>query len=316
MESPTGEYGRRDIAVVYFISNTLSVSGRMRRAIRRAEAQFVGETVTCRKATDIKDYPAFFDGLAPEDSVVLLGGDGTLNYLINAIDPEQIKNPVYTCKAGTGNDYMRDMLDNRVKDGTLYRINDTLVNLPVAEIDGKTYRFLNNCSFGIDGRVCSLMDDLKAKGHKRLNYTVLAAWLLFVYKPVSADVTVDGETRHFDNVWLAPTMNGRFFGGGMKMAPEQDRMSDKVTFGTFSCKNRLLTMLIFPQIFSGAHVRRTKYITMLEGNDIEVSYSEPRDAQMDGEVVRDVTSYRVHKEKDTEEVRQKAEDEAFAALFS
>lgn len=280
--------------MVYFISNTLSVSGRMRRAIRRAEGQFAGQEIIHRQATEIGDYTAFFASLAPEDSVVLLGGDGTLNYLVNAVDASAIHNPVYSCMAGTGNDFLRDVLDNKVADGMLYRINDALRNLPVAEVNGKTYRFLNNLAFGIDGEVCTVADDLKAKGWKRLNYTLIAAWLLLRYRPVTTDITVDGEKRHLENVWLAPTMNGRYFGGGMKVAPGQDRFSDKVTFVAFSCRNRLKTMFLFPRLFPGTHTSRPE-VTILSGHEVEVTYAEPRDVQMDGEVVRGVLSYRVRK---------------------
>ena len=280
--------------MVYFISNTLSVSGRMRRAIRRAEGQFAGQEIVHRQATEIGDYTAFFASLAPEDSVVLLGGDGTLNYLINALDVSAIHNPVYSCMAGTGNDFLRDVLDNKVSDGMLYKINDALGNLPVAEVNGKTYRFLNNLAFGIDGEVCSVMDDLKAKGWKRMNYTVLAAFLLLRYRCPDADVTVDGRSLHLEHVWLAPTMNGRYFGGGMKVAPGQDRFSDQVTFVAFSCKNRLKTIFLFPRLFPGTHVSLPE-MTIISGHNVEVRYSEPRDVQMDGEVVRDVLSYRVRK---------------------
>ena len=55
------------------------------------------------------DYPSFFGGLAPEDEVVLVGGDGTLNYFINALDPAAIKNNVYLLGAGTGNDFLHDI---------------------------------------------------------------------------------------------------------------------------------------------------------------------------------------------------------------
>ena len=36
-------------------------------------------------------------------------------------------------------------------------------------------------------------------------------------------MTVDGKTEKFRNVWLAPTMFGRFYGGGMIPTPEQNR---------------------------------------------------------------------------------------------
>ena len=37
------------------------------------------------------DYPEFFAGLTDEDEVVLIGGDGTINYFINHVDIEALK---------------------------------------------------------------------------------------------------------------------------------------------------------------------------------------------------------------------------------
>ena len=37
------------------------------------------------------DYQKFFDELDPNDEVVMVGGDGTINYLVNACDTDNIK---------------------------------------------------------------------------------------------------------------------------------------------------------------------------------------------------------------------------------
>ena len=49
------------------------------------------------------DYQAFFDGLNEEDEVVFVGGDGTVNYFVNAVDTGSIKNKVWLKTSGTGN---------------------------------------------------------------------------------------------------------------------------------------------------------------------------------------------------------------------
>ncbi|MBQ6035823.1 MAG: hypothetical protein IJL43_00790, partial [Lachnospiraceae bacterium] len=40
------------------------------------------------------DYSTFFSGLEKEDEVVLVGGDGTVNYLVNHVDCETLENNV------------------------------------------------------------------------------------------------------------------------------------------------------------------------------------------------------------------------------
>jgi len=236
------------------------------------------------------DYPAFFAGLKEEDEVVLIGGDGTINYLVNHIDPARIKNNVYLFGSGTGNDFLNDINE---KTGKEILLNPYLVNLPTVWVKGKDYKFINNMSFGIDGYVCEEADRIKAKTpNKKINYTTIAVkGLLFKFKPRHVWLNVDGKDYEFDNVWLAPTMHGRYVGGGMMIAPAQDRMSDSLTVIIYSCRSRLKSLKIFPLIFEGKHVEHKDVVSVFTGRKVHVRFSHPCAAQIDGETILNVTEY-------------------------
>ena len=69
---------------------------------------------------------------------------------------------------------------------------------------------------------------MKAAGKTDINYAGIAIkGLLFKYKPRNAVVTVDGVTKTYKKVWLSPTMQGRYYGGGMIPTPNQGRLSDR-----------------------------------------------------------------------------------------
>ena len=53
---------------------------------------------------EIDDLKAFFDTFSADDEVVLIGGDGTLNVVLNKLRGYDIKNNFYLYKGGTGND--------------------------------------------------------------------------------------------------------------------------------------------------------------------------------------------------------------------
>ena len=237
------------------------------------------------------DYPAYFKKLAPEDEVVLIGGDGTLHYFINAMKGTELKNKVYLLGAGTGNDFLNDI---ERKPGEEVLLNPYLTNLPTAYVNGRDELFINNMSFGIDGYCCEVADQIKAKNpQKKINYTAIAIkGLLFGFSPRHAEVTVDGVKYKFDHAWLAPTMKGRFCGGGMMLAPDQDRFSDKLTVVVYYCPLRLKTLIAFPSIFKGEHVKKTNMIKVITGNEVEVRFSRPCAVQIDGETVLNVTEYR------------------------
>ena len=236
------------------------------------------------------DYAEYLRRLEPEDEVVLIGGDGTLNYFINAIKGMEIKNNIYLLGSGTGNDFLTDI--DRLP-GEEVLINEYLTNLPTVRVNGLEKLFINNMGFGIDGYCCEVADQIKEKTPQvEINYSGIAIkGLLFHFKPCHATITVDGQIHEFDHVWIAPTMKGRYYGGGMKMAPDQDRFSDKLTVVVYHCRSKLKALMAFPSIFKGEHVQKTDMVSIFTGNDITVKFSRPCAAQIDGETVLNVTEY-------------------------
>ena len=118
------------------------------------------------------DYEKFFNDLKPEDEVVLVGGDGTLNHLVNYVDCSKIKNNIYLLANGTGNDFMNDIEEPLDKEAL---INKYLVDLPVVKVKGREYKYLNNMSFGLDGYCCEEADIIKEKRpNKKINYALIA----------------------------------------------------------------------------------------------------------------------------------------------
>ncbi len=236
------------------------------------------------------DYTEFFAGLGPDDEVVLVGGDGTINYLINHVDTDKIENNIYLFGNGSGNDFLNDINE---KPGREILLNPYLKNLPVATVKGKEYKFIDNMSFGIDGYCCEEADRIRAKKpNKKINYTNIAIkGLLYAFKPRHAWIEVDGREYEFDDVWLAPSMKGRYCGGGMMLAPGQDRSSDKLTVIVYMSKSKIKSLRNFPLIFEGKHVELTDMVKVIEGKKIHVRFSEPCAVQIDGETVLDVTEY-------------------------
>lgn len=236
------------------------------------------------------DYEEFFGGLNLDDEVVLVGGDGTINYLINHVDVDKIPNNIYLFGNGTGNDFLNDIGEVPGKEILL---NPYLENLPVATVKGKEYKYINNMSFGIDGYCCEEADRIKAKKpNKKINYTSIAIkGLLYAFKPRHAWIEVDGKEYEFDNVWLAPAMKGRYCGGGMMLAPGQERGDDHLTVIVYRSNSKLRSLKNFPLIFEGKHVALTDMVTVLEGKKIHVRFSEPCAVQIDGETILDVTEY-------------------------
>ncbi len=266
----------------YYLVNPLSNNG------MKVNETFEGEMIDAVKT----DFKAFFEGLKENDEVVLVGGDGTINYLVNHVDCGKLKNHVYLYANGTGNDFLKDIGGEAGKEVLL---DPYLINLPVVKVNGIERKFINNMGFGIDGYCCEVADQIREKTpNKKIDYPSIAIkGLLFHFKPCHAWVTVDGKKYEFDNVWIAPTMKGRYYGGGMNMAPDQDRNSDTLSVVIYKTASKLKALMNFPKIFEGKHVENTDMVKVLTGKKIHVRFDRPCAAQIDGDTVLNVTEYRV-----------------------
>ena len=277
----------------YILYNPQAGLGNSREKSEELIPLFEGE-VTLFDITEIEDYAAFLAPLGGDDAVVICGGDGTLNRFVNAIEGLDCKCDIQYFAIGTGNDFLHDIEGETGE--RPFSAKKYLKDLPVVEVNGRKCRFLNGIGFGIDGYCCEVGDKLKAASDAPVNYTAIAIkGLLFHYKPTTATVTVDGQSHTYKKVWIAATMKGRFYGGGMMTAPGQDRLNHKgeVTLVVMHGSGKLKTLMVFPSIFKGTHVQHGEMVAVHTGKDISVSFDRPTALQIDGETVLNVTDYRV-----------------------
>ena len=239
----------------------------------------------------IKDTKELIASLSADDKLIVSGGDGTLNHFINDVDGIEINNDVYFYPTGTGNDFITSIGEEK---GKLIKINGFLNNLPTVTVNGKSYKFINGVGFGIDGYCCEVGDQQREASDKPVNYTAIAIkGLLFHFKPVNAKVTVDGKTKRYKKVWLAPTMFGGFYGGGMNPTPDQKRENGTVSTMVYYNAGKIKALMVFPSIFKGEHVKHTEMIDVIAGHNVRVEFDRPTALQIDGETITGVTSYSV-----------------------
>jgi len=292
----------------YVLFNPICCNGKGKERTKRLNSfQFDGE-LEFLDITTIQSYSDFFNSLDAEDSIIVCGGDGTLNRFVNDTSSIEIKNKILYYACGNGNDFARDI--GMAPGDKPIEINGYLKNLPYVIVKGKTYHFIDNVGFGIDGYCTQVGDEMRAAHKENINYAAIAIkGVLGGFHPVNAEIIVDGKTERFKKVWLAPTMKGRFYGGGMMPTPRQDRLDpeEKLSVMVFHGKGKLKTLALFPTIFQGEHVKHTDVVKICTGKDIRVKFDRPTPLQIDGETILDVTEYHamaesVAKNKKTEKV--------------
>ena len=268
------------------------------------DAKRIENFLTAEDTVEYKDSLELYHNIdlvntIPEDvRIVFTGGDGTVNRVVNFMSENAIKRTVYYFPAGSGNDFIIDL--DKKKNCTPFAINDYMEHLPEVHVNGIVCKFVNGIGYGLDGYCCEEKDRLNAVGKNR-SYTMIAfLGMLGKFKPVHAKITVDGEMREYDNLYMAPTMFGRHYGGGVKITPMQNRHNPEhtVTSAALVCKSRLKLIPIFLMITQGLGEKIPKTATYRQGKHVKVEFDRPVALQIDGETVLNVTEYEVFAAKD------------------
>lgn len=282
--------------MVYVFWNKESNNGKAAEAKAELEKVFEGQELKFFDVKEIKNAAEICKDFNNSDKIIIAGGDGTLSRFVNDIYELHLTNEIYFYTCGTGNDFINDIRERCEINNNLIPMNEFIKSLPVVTVNNEKHYFINGIGYGIDGYCCEEGDKLRALSDKPVNYAGIAIkGMLGKFKPCGGSVTVDGVTTRYKKIWLAPTMIGRYFGGGMKITPDQDRLNAEhlVSNCVFHDSGMLKTLLVFPSIFKGEHVSHKDIIEIKTGHEIKVEFDKPCALQIDGETYTNITSYSV-----------------------
>jgi diacylglycerol kinase (ATP) len=216
------------------------------------------------------------------DDVIVLGGDGTLNYVVNGMVESNI--PISVISNGTGNDALRSIHHQF----DLEKQIDIATNGEPKILDlGKcnTRYFLNGVGLGFDGAVVDTMirRGKRYAGHWAYMSTVLE--LLFKYKSVHFKADIDNIL--LDRKLFSMTIgNGTTFGGGFQTNPRakmDDGLLDLMMIHPANMIQRPLFMLIVMMAQHG----NFGFTTMQKAKEIKIEKTPGLKAHIDGELLPD-----------------------------
>jgi len=226
-------------------------------------------------------------------TIVAVGGDGTVNEVLNglvekgSVDPE-VALGLIPC--GTGSDFPRVLdipRDYMEACRQLLRLEPRLVDLGRITClrEGREVEryFINAAGLGFDGEVADLVNRFPKVLGGTITYLACLLIGLVAYRNKNVELSFDGQPVR-GRVNSVIVCNGRYFGGGMFIAPGaafDDGLFYVVILGNL---NKLEVVMNVPRVYKGTHLTHPK-VSHFSAKEIHIEAQERMFLQAEGELI-------------------------------
>jgi YegS/Rv2252/BmrU family lipid kinase len=198
--------------------------------------------------------------------IVAVGGDGTLNEVVNGFFQAGGPVPPDACLAlvprGTGGDFRRTFGLNGSLRETCARLTGDVRPLDVGRVrftrtdgtSGERY-FVNVASFGVSGQVDRAVNASSKVLGGKVSFFLASVRTLVGWRDQSVRIRVDGGPEETLAITTLAVANGQYFGGGMRVAPEADPSDGQLDVTIWSGYHLKDFALKSASVYDGRHVR-------------------------------------------------------------
>lgn len=229
--------------------------------------------------------------------VVAVGGDGTLNEVVNGFFRNGAPIPTTTKLAmvplGTGGDFRRTLripADPKqaievLRSGLVRRVDAGCVTYTTQDGATGLRHFINIADAGMGGEVVRVVGNgTKSFGSAAYMIGGLRALLRYKNKPMT--VIIDNATYELPKAQQVVVANCQFFGGGMQMAPSASPTDGVFDVVLIKNAGKIETMRGMNDIRSGKHLDQANpNYELLYGKRISVTSPERVSLDIDGEAI-------------------------------
>lgn len=224
------------------------------------------------------------------DTIVAVGGDGTVHEVLNGImrRPEGDRPALGLIPTGSGNDTRRTLgVPTDVADAVLALGTGVRKRFDVGICNG--LYFNNSFAAGLDARVTAKAVEYKVTTHRSglwLYFTALMHVLFNEFYSHHVRLTWENEPTVEDDLLIVAATIGSTYGGGFLITPNavpDDGLLEICTIDPLSLPEALVRL---PFVVMGKHTKM-KPVTMGRRTSFVLESDDPIPAQIDGEVLVD-----------------------------
>jgi diacylglycerol kinase (ATP) len=253
---------------------------------RAQELGLVGDQLLSERPGQLTELAR--EAAATGQLIVVVGGDGTLNEVVNGVAGSGAELAVLP--NGTGQDFGRTHgipggFDDAVRvaiDGVARDVDLGRASFVAPDGTEASRVFANVGSAGMSGAVAARANaGSKALGGRATFYYSLVREFV-AWQNTDVTVSYDGGHRHgpMHDVIVA---NGRWHGGGMKLAPDADPADGEFDIVLIGDVGKLDFVTTSPRLYKGGHVGHHK-VEVVRSSHVTVEAAEPIPLELDGEV--------------------------------
>jgi diacylglycerol kinase (ATP) len=265
----------------FLIANPAAGSGRAARVLPGVVAVLSehGADPCVHQTSGAGDARRMAASLPDGASVAVLGGDGTLNEVLNGLAGKDC--PILLLPAGTGNDLARTMGMVRDPVAAARALERRIATIDLGEIDG--HLFANNAGVGLDGEVCRLIQNCDRAFQGRLGYVRAFISCAFNLRATPLHLEHDGVSQSHLSLLLT-FANGQFYGRGMRIAPSAILDDGLLDLCLLLDVDRFSLLRCFPRVYNGSHVQHPAF-RLWRAHSIRLYGERPLAMHADGEVI-------------------------------
>ncbi len=164
------------------------------------------------------------------DLIISIGGDGTINEIVNGlmefIGSNKKLPKLGIISAGTGADLCRTLnIPSDYKKAIDIILRGKFIPIDIGRVrftaGAKTWQryFANVADIGLGGNVVRIANRIPKSLGGFLTFLISSLIGLLTYKPVDLKIYIDERIKDEGNITIIGAANGKYFGGGMKIAP-------------------------------------------------------------------------------------------------
>ena len=222
---------------------------------------------------------------AGSDRLVVVGGDGTAQEVVNGVLSEASHAAIGIVPVGAGNDLARSLgLPADPAEAWTIAIGRATRRIDAAlAVNGEGRRrwFASAGGIGFDAQVAAAMATRRGWQLGRAGYLLTTLSELRRFNNRRLRMVLDGEPLDRQALLVA-IANGPYYGGGMRIAPDaapDDGWLDLCVVGDIS---RLTAIRELPNLYRGTHVRHPA-VSIHRARTVEIAGDGTTHAHLDGE---------------------------------